>query len=236
MRRVGVDDQLVVDPCILQVTGDLVAVLAGDKLILVADKEQQRCAELGDPGGEGQGRFRLAQWDVGTGEPARIAHNQCSERHLGGNVVRDVATHAESEHSGTVTATGFLGATPAFKFAHLKHLAYNSSQAALNALTIQLAYDLRDTLIKINAVDPGYTATAFNAGQAHARRWTNRQSGYSAVRDTTTAVLIVAEGLHDSASADIENLTAAIADELNLIWLATPRTTRLSRSSPRFEF
>jgi hypothetical protein len=33
------------------------------------------------------------------------------------------------------------------------------------------------------------------AAQAHARRWTNRQSGYSAVRDTTTAVLIVAEAM-----------------------------------------
>jgi len=55
-----------------------------------------------------------------------------------------------------------LNSDPAFKFAHLKHLAYNSSKAALNALTIQLAYDLRDTLIKINAADPGYTATAFN--------------------------------------------------------------------------
>jgi len=55
-----------------------------------------------------------------------------------------------------------LNSDPAFTFAHLKHLTYNSSKAALNALTIQLAYDLRDTLIKINAADPGYTATAFN--------------------------------------------------------------------------
>ncbi|MDQ2744080.1 MAG: phenylalanine--tRNA ligase beta subunit-related protein [Chloroflexota bacterium] len=75
-----------------------------------------------------------------------------------------------------------------------------------------------------------------HAGQAHARRWTNRQSGYSAVRDTTTAVLIVAEGLHGSASADVQNLTAAIADELNVIWSVTPRTTLLSPSSPRFDF
>jgi len=72
--------------------------------------------------------------------------------------------------------------------------------------------------------------------QAHARRWTSRQSGYSAVRDTTTTVLIVAEGLHGSASADVQNLTAAIAHELNVIWSVTPRTALLSRSSPRFEF
>jgi len=77
---------------------------------------------------------------------------------------------------------------------------------------------------------------ADHVGQAHARRWTNRQSGYSAVRDTTTAVLIVAEGMHSSASADVQSLTAAIAHELNVIWSVMPRTTLLSRSSPRFEF
>src|ERR1700691_101923 len=38
----------------------------------------------------------------------------------------------------------------------------------------------------------GEVIFADQAGHAHARRWTNRQSGLSAVRDTTTAVLIVA--------------------------------------------
>lgn len=74
------------------------------------------------------------------------------------------------------------------------------------------------------------------AGQAHARRWTNRQSGSSAVRDTTTTVLIVAEAMHGSASADMRNLTAALADELTVTWSVTPRTALLSQSSPRFEF
>jgi len=77
---------------------------------------------------------------------------------------------------------------------------------------------------------------ADSAGQAHARRWTNRQSGYSAVRDTTTAVLIVAEGMHASALGDVEKLMTALGDELNAIWSVTPRTTLLSPSSPRFEF
>ena len=77
---------------------------------------------------------------------------------------------------------------------------------------------------------------ADNAGRAHARRWTNRQSGYSAVRDTTTAILIVAEAMHGSAVADVQRLTAAVADELNAIWSVTPKTTVLSQSSPRFEF
>ncbi len=77
---------------------------------------------------------------------------------------------------------------------------------------------------------------ADNAGRAHARRWTNRQSGYSAVRETTTAIVIVAEAMHGSASADVQTLTAALADELNVVWSVTPKTTILSQSSPRFEF
>ena len=52
---------------------------------------------------------------------------------------------------------------PAFEFAHLKRLAYNSSKTALNAVTVMFAHELRDTPIKVNAADPGYTATEFNA-------------------------------------------------------------------------
>jgi DNA/RNA-binding domain of Phe-tRNA-synthetase-like protein len=77
---------------------------------------------------------------------------------------------------------------------------------------------------------------ADNAGRAHARRWTNRQSAYSAVRDQTTAVLIVAEALHDSAPTDIPKLTTALAEELDAIWSITPKTRMLNRPSQRFEF
>jgi NAD(P)-dependent dehydrogenase (short-subunit alcohol dehydrogenase family) len=44
----------------------------------------------------------------------------------------------------------------------VKPTAYVASKAALNAYTIVLAYELRDTAFKVNAVDPGYTATDFN--------------------------------------------------------------------------
>jgi DNA/RNA-binding domain of Phe-tRNA-synthetase-like protein len=74
------------------------------------------------------------------------------------------------------------------------------------------------------------------AGQAHARRWTNRQSGLSAVQSSTTAVLIVAEALHDSASSDMQELTAAIAGELQAVWSVTPAVAVLSESAPRFTF
>ncbi|GAB2583290.1 SDR family oxidoreductase [Spirosoma areae] len=55
-----------------------------------------------------------------------------------------------------------LQSDPAWKYYPVKAACYVSSKAALNAYTIVLAYDLRDTPFKVNAVDPGYTATDFN--------------------------------------------------------------------------
>lgn len=83
---------------------------------------------------------------------------------------------------------------------------------------------------------PGEVIFADAAGRAHARRWTNRQSGHSAVRETTTEVLIIAEGVHESAPADVAKLTAAVADELSGVWQVSPRTAVLTPAAPRFEF
>ena len=73
-------------------------------------------------------------------------------------------------------------------------------------------------------------------GRAHARRWSNRQSGYSAVRDETSNVLIVAEAVHGSAYDDVQMLSAAISNELENIWSVVPQVKILSQSSPRFDF
>jgi DNA/RNA-binding domain of Phe-tRNA-synthetase-like protein len=81
---------------------------------------------------------------------------------------------------------------------------------------------------------PGEVIFADQAGQAHARRWTNRQSGRSAARDTTSAALIVAEALHDSAPADVPDLIAALAAEIHAAWSITPQTATLTAASPRF--
>jgi len=78
---------------------------------------------------------------------------------------------------------------------------------------------------------PGEVIFADQAGQAHARRWTNRQSGRSAVRDTTSTALIVAEALHDSAPADVPDLIAALAAELQAL---KPQTAILTAAAPRF--
>jgi DNA/RNA-binding domain of Phe-tRNA-synthetase-like protein len=77
---------------------------------------------------------------------------------------------------------------------------------------------------------------ADQARRVHARRWTNRQSGLSAVQTSTTAVLIVAEAMHGSAATDISELTAAVAGELHALWSLTPTVTVLSPRSPRFTF
>jgi NAD(P)-dependent dehydrogenase (short-subunit alcohol dehydrogenase family) len=51
---------------------------------------------------------------------------------------------------------------PTWKYAPVKLLAYCASKAALNMFTVQLAYELRDTPIAVNSINPGYTATDLN--------------------------------------------------------------------------
>jgi len=53
-------------------------------------------------------------------------------------------------------------ADPSWEFARVKLLGYNASKTALNMLTVQLAAELRDAGIKVNAADPGYTKTDLN--------------------------------------------------------------------------
>lgn len=59
---------------------------------------------------------------------------------------------------GSLTKTG----DPAFQHVAYKYLGYAASKAALNMLTVQLAFELRDTPIKVNSAEPGYTATDLN--------------------------------------------------------------------------
>ena len=84
--------------------------------------------------------------------------------------------------------------------------------------------------------EPREVMFADEAGNAHARRWTNRQSGLSAVRDDTGAALIVAEALHEKAAEDIGRLTATLADAIGAIWATPVKSAVLSRQAPRFEF
>ncbi|MBX9645863.1 MAG: SDR family oxidoreductase [Xanthobacteraceae bacterium] len=55
-----------------------------------------------------------------------------------------------------------INGDPANPFAAVKLIGYSASKAALNMLTVQLGYLLRDSAIKVNSADPGYTATDLN--------------------------------------------------------------------------
>jgi DNA/RNA-binding domain of Phe-tRNA-synthetase-like protein len=89
---------------------------------------------------------------------------------------------------------------------------------------------------EVEAPEVGEVIFADGAGRAHARRWTNRQSAYSAVRNETRSVLIVTESMHDSAREDAQKVVTAIQDELGLVWSVAPKTAILSANEPRFEF
>ena len=71
---------------------------------------------------------------------------------------------------------------PDWGFAGVKPLAYNSSKAALNMQTVILAAELKDSGIKVNAADPGFTATDLNQ---HRGPRTVQQGATAAVRLAT---------------------------------------------------
>jgi NAD(P)-dependent dehydrogenase (short-subunit alcohol dehydrogenase family) len=62
--------------------------------------------------------------------------------------------------SGLASLT--LNGDPNWDFAAAKLVGYNTSKAAVNMLTVQLAFELRETAIKVNSANPGFTATDMN--------------------------------------------------------------------------
>lgn len=70
-------------------------------------------------------------------------------------------------HSNVVMVSSGLGSLgwlsdPEHPFYGVNALGYNSSKSALNAVTVSMAKSLAADGIKVNAADPGYTATDFN--------------------------------------------------------------------------
>jgi NAD(P)-dependent dehydrogenase (short-subunit alcohol dehydrogenase family) len=59
-----------------------------------------------------------------------------------------------------------LHADPNSPIYHAKSFAYDASKTALNAYTIHLAYELRDTKIKVNSAHPGWVKTDMGGDQA----------------------------------------------------------------------
>ncbi|GAA3227179.1 B3/4 domain-containing protein [Dactylosporangium siamense] len=73
--------------------------------------------------------------------------------------------------------------------------------------------------------DPGEVVFVDTAGRAHARRWTNRQSGHSAISAATSRAFIVTEALHEDATADVTALLAALTGALRTTWPTATLTT-----------
>jgi NAD(P)-dependent dehydrogenase (short-subunit alcohol dehydrogenase family) len=77
----------------------------------------------------------------------------------------------KSEAGRVVNLSSILGslalhADPKSPIYHAKSFAYDASKTALNAYTVHLAYELRDTRIKVNSAHPGWVKTDMGGDQA----------------------------------------------------------------------
>jgi DNA/RNA-binding domain of Phe-tRNA-synthetase-like protein len=68
--------------------------------------------------------------------------------------------------------------------------------------------------------EPGEVIFADDLRRAHARRWTNRQSGWSAVRAQTRQALVVVEALHDDAAESTSRVVDALDTSIGRAWPA----------------
>ncbi len=89
---------------------------------------------------------------------------------------------------------------------------------------------------EIETPSPGEVIFRDAANQVHARRWTFRQSRLSTVSQETAQVLIVSEGLHETASKDVRELIETLSEELATIEAPPRCKTILSAEKPRFDF
>jgi len=77
----------------------------------------------------------------------------------------------KSEAGRIVNLSSILGslklqADPNSPIYHAKSFAYDASKTALNAFTIHLAYELRESKIKVNSAHPGWVKTDMGGDQA----------------------------------------------------------------------
>ena len=89
---------------------------------------------------------------------------------------------------------------PGWEFAGLNVLAYCASKTALNQMTVQFAKELRDTAIKVNSADPGYTATDLN-----------NQGGTRTVEQGATVIVHLATLPDDGASGGFYDENGTVA-------------------------
>lgn len=89
-------------------------------------------------------------------------------------------------HANIVMVSSGLGSLgwlsdPENQFYGVNFLGYNSSKSALNAITLAFAKELAASGVKVNAADPGYTATDFNG-----------HSGYRTVEQAASGIVWLA--------------------------------------------
>ena len=88
------------------------------------------------------------------------------------HVTREMLPLLKKSQSGRiVNLASILGsltlhADPKGPLQQSKTFAYNSSKTALNAFTVHLAYELKDTPIKVNSVHPGWVKTEMGTDAA----------------------------------------------------------------------
>lgn len=89
---------------------------------------------------------------------------------------------------------------------------------------------------QIETPSPGEVIFRDAADHAHARRWTFRQSRLSTVSPETTQVLIISEGLHETAPRDIPELMNTLSKEMAALGLSPGSPVILRDENPRFDF
>jgi NAD(P)-dependent dehydrogenase (short-subunit alcohol dehydrogenase family) len=98
----------------------------------------------------------------------------------------------KSAHARIINVSSGLGSIalhsdPASPYFQYNILSYCASKTALNAFSVMLANELRDSGIKVNAADPGYTATDLN-----------HNSGPQTVAEGSEAIVTLATAGPDS--------------------------------------
>ncbi|MDM8519902.1 phenylalanine--tRNA ligase beta subunit-related protein [Anaerolineales bacterium HSG6] len=82
---------------------------------------------------------------------------------------------------------------------------------------------------------PNEVIFADGSNHAHARRWTFRQSRQSTIRPESSQILIVSEGLHETATTDVEALINTIAKAVGEHWSPPIKQAMLTAEAPRVE-
>ncbi|HUR90210.1 MAG TPA: phenylalanine--tRNA ligase beta subunit-related protein [Ramlibacter sp.] len=116
---------------------------------------------------------------------------------------------------------------PLIDLCNAASLAYAIPVAALDAdkvawpLQVRLANGSESYLSfsgEVEHPEPDEVSFVDAQGLAHARRWTHRQSGLSAIRDATQSALVVIEGVHPEARQDVDALASALGAAIASVW------------------